>query len=117
LRAPRQSAGDGGFGGDRPNRPLYDLLTKKFRPGDIYTHMYSGLRQEQDPATMGPQKGMIEGRARGVWFDRGTGGGSFKWSLAVPFIKQGFAPDSISTDLHVDSMNSSTKDILTLPAN
>ena len=42
----------------------------------------------------------------------GTGGGSFKWSLAIPFVKQGFKPDSISTDLHVDSMNSSTKDLL-----
>ena len=100
------------FGADRPTRPLYDLLTKKLRPGDIYTHMYSGLRQEQDPVTKGPQKGMIEGRARGIYFDAGTGGGSFKWSLAIPFIKQGFKPDSLSTDLHVDSMNSSTKDLL-----
>jgi len=100
------------FGGDRPARPLYDLLTKKLRPGDIYTHMYSGLRQEQDPVTKGPQKGMIEGRARGIIFDTGTGGGSFKWSLAVPMIKQGFKPDSISTDLHVSSMNGATKDIL-----
>ena len=100
------------FGADRPTRPLYDLLTKKLRPGDIYTHMYSGLRQEQDPVTKGPQKGMIEGRARGIIFDAGTGGGSFKWSLAIPFIKQGFKPDSLSTDLHVDSMNGATKDLL-----
>ena len=100
------------FGADRPTRPLYDLLTKKLRPGDIYTHMYSGLRQEQDPVTKGPQKGMVEGRARGIIFDAGTGGGSFKWSLAIPFIKQGFKPDSLSTDLHVTSMNSSTKDML-----
>jgi dihydroorotase len=100
------------FGADRPTRPLYDLLTSKLRPGDIYTHMYSGLRHEQDPATLGPAKGMIEGRARGIYFDTGTGGGSFKWSLAVPMIRQGFKPDSISTDLHVDSMNSATKDIL-----
>ena len=100
------------FGGDRPTRPLYDLLTKKLRPGDIYTHMYSGLRHEQDPVTKGPQKGMIEGRARGIIFDAGTGGGSFKYSLAVPFIQQGFKPDSLSTDLHVDSMNSATKDLL-----
>jgi dihydroorotase len=100
------------FGADRPTRPLYDLLTKKLRPGDIYTHMYSGLRHEQDPVTKGPQKGMIEGRARGIIFDAGTGGGSFKWSLAIPFIKQGFKPDSLSTDMHVDAMNSSTKDML-----
>jgi dihydroorotase len=99
------------FGGDRPARPLRELLTAKLRPGDIYTHMYSGLRQEQDLKTLGPQIGMIEGRKRGVLFDTGTGGGSFKWALAVPFIKQGFKPDSISTDLHVDSMNSSTKDM------
>jgi dihydroorotase len=100
------------FGADRPTRPLYDLLTKKLRPGDIYTHMYSGLRQEQDPVTLGPSKAFVEGRARGIWFDAGTGGGSFKWSLAVPMVKQGFAPDSLSTDLHVGSMNGATKDIL-----
>jgi len=97
------------FGGDRPVRPLRELLNSKLRPGDIYTHMYSGLRQEQDLKSLGPQLGMIEGRKRGVLFDAGTGGGSFKWALAIPFIKAGFKPDSISTDLHVDSMNSSTK--------
>lgn len=100
------------FGTDWPQRPLYDLLTRKLRPGDIYTHMYSGLRHEQDPVTLGPSKAMIEGRARGIWFDTGTGGGSFKWALAVPMVRQGFKPDSISTDLHVGSMNSSTKDLL-----
>src|SRR5262245_59703615 len=35
------------FGNRRPERPLYDLLTKILRPGDIYTHMYSGIRGEQ----------------------------------------------------------------------
>ncbi len=100
------------FGADRPTRPLYDLLTKKLRPGDIYTHMYSGLRQEQDPLTLGPSKAFVEGRARGIYFDTGTGGGSFKWSLAVPMVRQGFRPDSISTDLHVGSMNGATQDIL-----
>src|SRR5580698_3730991 len=100
------------FGADWPQRPLYDLLTQKLRPGDVYTHMYSGLRHEQDPVTMGPSKAFIEGRARGLYFDTGTGGGSFKWSLAVPMIKQGFKPDSISTDLHTDSMNGATKDML-----
>ena len=36
------------FGTNHPERPLADLVTKKLRPGDIYTHMYSGLRGEQD---------------------------------------------------------------------
>ena len=100
------------FGVDRPARPIYDLMTKKLRPGDIYTHMYSGLRHEQDPATLGPSQALIEGRKRGIYFDVGQGGGSFKWSLAVPMIKAGFIPDSISTDLHITSMNAAMKDEL-----
>ena len=61
---------------------------------------------------LGPSKAFIEGRKRGIYFDVGQGGGSFKWSLAVPMIKAGFIPDSISTDLHVTSMNGAMKDEL-----
>lgn len=99
------------FGEDRPTRPLADLLTKKLRPGDIYTHCYSGLRHELlDDGELNP--GMLEGRKRGVIFDVGHGGGSFAWRVAVPAMRQGFLPDSISTDLHVSSMNSGMKDML-----
>lgn len=100
------------FGSDKPERPIHALLNTKLRPGDIYTHVYSGLRQEQDSATQGPSKGLVDGRSRGVYFDTGTGGGSFKFMLAIPMIKQGFKPDSLSTDLHTGSMNSATKDLL-----
>ncbi len=31
------------FGKDYPERPIEDLVTRKLRPGDIYTHMYSGF--------------------------------------------------------------------------
>jgi dihydroorotase len=99
------------FGEDRPQRPLADLLTKKLRPGDIYTHCYSGLRHELDD-TGKVNAGMIEGRKRGIIFDVGHGGGSFAWRVAVPAIKQGFLPDSLSTDLHSASMNSGMKDML-----
>lgn len=99
------------FGTDQPARPLADLVTKKLRPGDIYTHCYSGLRHELDDAgNVNP--GMIEGRKRGVIFDVGHGGGSFAWRVAVPAMRQKFYPDSISTDLHVGSMNSGMKDML-----
>jgi dihydroorotase len=37
--------------------------------------------------------------------------GSFSWSQAVPAVRQGFWPDSISTDLHIDSMNGGMKDL------
>jgi dihydroorotase len=99
------------FGINRPERPIEELLTKKLRPGDIYTHVYSGLRREQlEDGKINPA--LIEGRKRGVIFDVGHGGGSFLWRVAMPLIKQGFLPDSISTDLHIGSMNAGMKDQL-----
>jgi dihydroorotase len=99
------------FGTDHPQRPLAELLRSKLRPGDIYTHCYSGLRHELgEDGKLNP--GMIEGRKRGVIFDVGHGGGSFAWRIAVPAMRQGFLPDSISTDLHIGSMNAGMKDML-----
>ncbi|MDQ2773908.1 MAG: amidohydrolase/deacetylase family metallohydrolase [Acidobacteriota bacterium] len=99
------------FGANRPERPISVLLTQKLRPGDIYTHCFSGLRNELEPnGKLNP--GMWEGRKRGVIFDVGHGGGSFAWRVAVPAIHQGFLPDSISTDLHIGSMNAGMKDML-----
>lgn len=99
------------FGANKPERPLAELVTKKLRPGDIYTHCYSGLRRELgEDGKVNP--GMVEGRKRGVLFDVGHGGGSFSWGIAVPFIQQGFLPDTISTDLHIGSMNTGMKDQL-----
>jgi dihydroorotase len=98
------------FGSNRKERPMSELVTKKLRPGDIYTHCYSGLRDELVDGKVNPA--MFEARKRGVIFDVGHGGGSFAWRIAVPALKQGFAPDSISTDIHTGSMNSGMKDML-----
>ncbi|MBV8071108.1 MAG: amidohydrolase/deacetylase family metallohydrolase [Acidobacteriaceae bacterium] len=101
------------FGANKPERPIQVLLTQKLRPGDIYTHCYSGLRNELLPdGKLNP--GMWDGRKRGVIFDVGHGGGSFAWRIAAPAIQQGFLPDSISTDLHIGSMNAGMKDMLNL---
>jgi dihydroorotase len=99
------------FGSNRAERPLSELVTKKLRAGDIYTHVYSGLRGEQDPSGH-VNPAMLEGRKRGVIFDVGHGGGSFLWRIAAPAVKEGFLPDSISTDLHIGSMNAGMKDML-----
>ena len=56
---------------------------------------------------------LLEARKRGVLFDVGHGGGSFLFRQAVPAIKQGFLPDSISTDLHIGSMNGAMTTMLT----
>jgi dihydroorotase len=97
------------FGANKPERPLAELVTRKLRPGDIYTHCYSGLRRElTEEGKVNP--GMFEGRKRGVLFDVGHGGGSFSWGVAIPALKEGFLPDTISTDLHIGSMNTGMKD-------
>jgi dihydroorotase len=96
----------------RAGRPIAVLFSTYFRPGDIFTHMYSGNRGEQDPETKGPSQAMIDGRKKGVIFDVGHGETSFRWSTALPLIKAGFIPDSISTDLHANSMNAEMKDML-----
>jgi dihydroorotase len=55
---------------------------------------------------------LFAAQKRGVIFDVGHGAGSFSWAQAVPAVKQGFYPNSISTDLHIDSMNAGMKDML-----
>jgi dihydroorotase len=99
------------FGTGRPERPIEDLLLKKLRPGDIYTHCYSGLRNEL-PANGHVNPAMLEAQKRGVIFDVGHGGGSFAWRIAIPALRDGLRPDSLSTDLHIGSMNSGMKDLL-----
>jgi len=99
------------FGSFRPERPFAELVTKRLRPGDMYTHFFIGVAPLLDP------RGKIlpflyEARRRGVKFDVGHGAGSFSWNNAVPLVSQGFLPDSISTDLHQSSMNAGMKDML-----
>jgi dihydroorotase len=99
------------FGTFRPERPYQDLVLKKLRPGDISTHMYlSWVPMLDDHGRVMPY--LFEARQRGIIFDVGHGGGSFLFRQAVPAVHQGFGPDSISTDLHVGSMNAGMKDML-----
>jgi dihydroorotase len=83
----------------RPERTYADLILKKMRPGDIHTHVFA----QQFPIILPDGKLnpiLAEARARGVIFDVGHGAGSFWFRNAVPAVKQGFVPDSMSTDLH-----------------
>jgi dihydroorotase len=100
------------YGSNRIERPLLQLVSTHLRPGDIYTHCFSGLRGEQNTETGGPSEALLVMRKRGIYCDVGHGGGSFAWSVAGPIVKSGYKPDSISTDLHITSMNNGMKDML-----
>lgn len=99
------------FGVFRPERPYEELVGSKLRPGDISTHMYLGRVPMLDDSGK-VRAFLFAARKRGVIFDVGHGGGSFLFRQAVPAIRQGFLPDSISTDLHTESMNAGMKDML-----
>jgi dihydroorotase len=101
------------YGTFRPERPFQDLVLKHLRPGDIYTHAYLRSVPMLDPqGNVLPY--LFEARKRGIIFDVGHGGGSFSWNQVIPAVKGGFYPDSISTDLHVTSMNAGMKDMTNL---
>lgn len=101
------------FGDFRPERPFEELVLKHLRPGDMYTHFFIGRVPMLD-AEGKVRPYLFEARKRGVKFDVGHGQGSFWWSQAVPAVRQGFLPDSISTDLHTGSMNSGMKTMANL---
>ena len=99
------------FGEFRPERPFQDLVLKKLRPGDIYTHaFYVPVPMLDEQGRLLPY--LFEARKRGILFDVGHGGAAFEFRQAIPAVKQGFPPDSISTDVHSGSINAGMKDQL-----
>ena len=98
------------FGAFRAERPYDDLVLKHLRPGDISTHTYLGAAPMlDDNGKIRPY--LFEAQKRGIIFDVGHGSGSFWYSKAEPLTAQGFWPDTISTDLHAESMIRGMKDM------
>ncbi len=102
------------FGGVIPELSLETLLMEKLRPGDILTHTFGHVKGRIPIVN---EEGKLEAyvtqaQERGVIFDVGHGGGSFRFDQAIPAMEQGFRPNTISTDLHTGSMNGGMKDML-----
>ena len=107
------------FGGDDSHPPLSieELFFKHLRPGDIYTHAFTELTRRDpivDLKTRQLKSFVPEAQKRGIVFDVGFGGASFDFRQAVPALKSGFYPNSISTDLHTGSMNAAMKSMLNI---
>ena len=104
------------FGGSNPPLSIRDLFMEHLRPGDIFTHCFAQLGSREYIYDLDSKKikpFVWEARKKGIIFDVGYGGISLAYSQAIPAIKEKFFPNSISTDLHVGSMNGAMKDMLT----
>ena len=105
------------FGVSHPPLSLEELLMKHLRPGDIFTHCFAQLTSSRecivDTASNKVKPFVWEAQKRGIVFDVGYGGISFAFSQGIAALKDGFYPQTISTDLHIGSMNGAMKDMLT----
>jgi len=103
------------FGGSTPVLSLEELFMQHLRPGDIFTHCFGQLSSREpilDVKTGKIKPFVYEASKKGILFDVGYGGISFAFSQAIPAIKSGFYPNTISTDIHTGSMNNAMKDML-----
>ncbi len=109
------------FGVSKPPLPIEELFMKHLRPGDIYTHCFvqlgslipAGTRENLVDTEKKQLRPFVwEAQKKGIVFDVGYGGSSFAWSQAIPALKSEFFPNTISTDLHIGSMNGAMKDML-----
>lgn len=87
----------------KEGRGYEELILKRMKPGNIHTHFYGRLTPQIDENKR-VQDYMWKARDRGILFDVGHGSGSFWFRIAVPAIRQGFFPDTISTDIHKSSI-------------
>jgi dihydroorotase len=92
--------------------PLEQFLTL-MKKGDVVTHSFNahphGLLASDGKLL--PE--VIEARQRGVLFDVGHGAGSFSFEVMEKCLGQGFAPDTISSDLYTANIAGPVYDLPT----
>jgi dihydroorotase len=91
---------------------LEDALAR-LRPGDIVTHSFTGWPPGIIDSRGHVIDAALDARRRGVLFDIGHGAGSFSWRTADAALADGFAPDTISSDLHIGNINGPVYDLVT----
>ena len=86
-----------------PPGPMADVADR-LRPGDILCHVFHGSGE----SIVSSEKifsDIRKARERGVLFDLAQGQGNFSIPVAKRAIQEGFYPDTISTDLNLESWN------------
>ena len=96
--------------------PTLRQVLAALRPGDIVTHCYTGNASGTSGIILNGKlrPEAVEARERGVRFDVGHGAGSFSFRSARAALEQGFSPDTISSDLHQQSIRGPAYDLPTV---
>ena len=91
-----------------PMPKILELL----KPGDVVTHLYA-----PEPNSILDGNGRLfpevqAARRRGIWFDFGNGqNGHVTWDMAERAVRQGFLPDTLSTDYNANSRSTGVIDL------
>jgi dihydroorotase len=86
-------------------RPSLDWLLPYLGRGDVVTHCFHGNEGGILDGSGRVLPAAVRARERGVLFDVGHGVGSFAYRVARAALAQGFAPDTISSDLHAHNVD------------
>lgn len=79
-------------------------VVSRLRPGDILCHVFHG-NGESIVSSEAVFSGIRKAREKGVLFDLAQGQGNFSIPVAKRAIAEGFYPDTVSTDLNLESWN------------
>jgi len=93
--------------------PSYEEVIGMLRPGDVLTHAFRPFPNSPATAQGTVKPAVLAARKRGVLFDIGHGMGSFAFRTARAMLANGFAPDTISSDVHALCINGPAFDQVT----
>lgn len=90
-----------------------DQVIGVLHAGDILTHTNHGHEHGILDQEGRVRASVRAARDRGVAFDVGHGEGSFDWNVCERALQQGFAPTTISSDLHKYNIGGPVHDLVT----
>ena len=92
--------------------PDRDDVLNYLRPGDVLTHCFRPFPNAPLYGNGSIREAVTRARERGIIFDLGHGGGSLSFQVSRKMLEQDFLPDTISSDVHLMSVDGPAFDIL-----
>lgn len=93
--------------------PSLDEVLGVMRSGDVLTHCFRPFPNSPLTGEGRVRPSVLAARDRGILFDIGHGMGSFSFDVARQMLANGFAPDTISSDVHALCVDGPAFDLAT----